>query len=214
MKKLLAVVVILTALLTACAAPPSLTFPMPGSNIAQLQPAQIVRETADFLGVEPDSLRAPAMHSLSLTSDFHWYYLNMIFFSFVQEDRHGQHFYYSFLHADPQNAQFLIMPPERLEPWRNIGSTLHSLQDYLDAVRYLPQQHLLDMIDPPADSFWLRIGHEEVENRPIVFYNRHGVLEQLQGEHIMFSLMPMHTVADNRYEGTAYDTIHLFFELG
>ncbi|MCL2195032.1 MAG: hypothetical protein FWB76_03685 [Oscillospiraceae bacterium] len=218
MKKLLIALVILPALLLAACAPTQpMVIPMPGSNIAQLQPELLVREAAAFLGVAPDELRAPTLHTLVITNDFQWKDLNMIFFSFVQEGRRDQAFYYSFLHADPQHAQFSVQPPERLEPWRQIGATLHRLQDYLDAVRYLPQQHLLDMVYPPADTFWLSIGFEEVEDRPEVFYNRYGVIEQLNGEYIMFSLRPMFAVEGsdgNRHEGTAYDAIHLFFELG
>jgi len=240
MKKLLAVVVILTVLLTACAAPPSLTFPMPGSNIAQLQPAQIVREVADFLGVEPDELFMPTdFFPLMLTTDFHWAHLHTICLIFTQETRHGMQQYTSQLQGHPDSASFRVLPAWQL---RYPRQPLNRLQDFLNALHYLPQQHILDLVYPPAAAFMLELVLADTQTtyHPNVFYNRHGVVEQPHGEFVLLALLPMYAAVEvdgyiymdhtqsaagyayggttqsfeQGFQGTGADTIFLFFELG
>ena len=89
------------------------------------------------------------------------------------------------------------------------------MQDFLDALRHIPQEHILGMVDQPADHFMLDLipSGIAITERDQVFYNKDGVIDEMPGAYILFALAPMYGY-DGDYRGTGYDTIFLFYEIG
>jgi len=229
MKKLLIALVILPALLlAACASPPSLIIPMADRNIAQLQPEQLVSEAAVFLGVAPEELFVPAENFPKpwLNAEFEWITFPDVSLVFAHEAHHDAPQYLSLLEVYRRISSFCIRV---VPPWQNQYplQPLHRLQDVLDAWHYLPQQHILNMVYPPADGFMLDIMMADsayITDRPEVIYSRHGVIEQLAGEYIRLSLLPMYAadfvdndssdaISSYSHQGDGANLIYLLFAL-
>ncbi|MCL2195033.1 MAG: hypothetical protein FWB76_03690 [Oscillospiraceae bacterium] len=207
MKKLLAALVILPALLLAACAPTRpMVIPMPGSNIAQLQPELLVREAAAFLGVAPDELFLPqwSRPRFTLTREFDWSASPSIPLVFALQQAQ----YQSRLRAHGGN--FIVDSPYVMPV---IEQPLLPLLAFLHALRYLPQDDILALY-PAAEGFFLSLttAGEIYTPHTELFYNRYGIIEELHGDYyyITFVLTPMHAVEPGAYQGAGISFI-LFF---
>ena len=229
MKKAIAIVaaVLLGLSVVACGGGASLgTFPMQGENIAALQPAQVVAEVADMLGVAVDEIFVPNhdMFHFWLSSDFDWDRLQTITMMFQQETRRGTHIYTAQLQFSPLcgGGEFIVTQPS---PWRwqydnpyDPLRPLHRLQDVLNALAHIPQEHIRGLFGHAPDLYMLEISSRGVayDHHPWVFYDQHGVMDEHPGNPILFSLQPMFRVGatdEHGHQGDGEDVIYLFFDI-
>ena len=240
MKKIFAIVLIalLGLSVAACGNAGNRSFLMQGDNIADLQPAQMMDEIADIVGVPADNIFASDFNvfDLWLSGNFDWPHSNTITMMFERETRRGTHMYTAQLQVWPRQSEFFVT-----QPWRQYPDfptqPLHRLQDILTAIASIPQEHIHGLFADAPDLYQIKIIPNGIagDDHPHVFYNQFGVVNELSGRHILFALAPMYRVETNgeryfhveagddvdtdaapehHYQGTGDDTIFLFFDLG
>ena len=186
-------------------------FPMDGSNVSQLDSAQIAGKIAktqklknsEALYVNADNFE------LRLTKEFDFENRGTIrFFYYDKWD-----VYSAQLRIHPDSGKFFVT--ERGE-WAEQQS-VYQLTDYLDALKYLPQAQIQTLY-PDAQGYLVMLteGGTPEDFEDVLTYGKDGAGE-IDGWQIHLLLIPRYEKAETDAEGTedaaaGTQRLHLFYE--
>ena len=181
---------------------PSREFSMNGVNVRDLDVDTIIGRVQKLEGLDNANPYTNAGNfSLMIDSDFNWANSQTVryFYDRKQETRSAQ------LRIFPDdNRYFLTDSSEWPEQNR-----IYLLQNYLDAIKYLPQEEIRRMA--PADRY-IVVQVEEgtpADYSRVISYTQNGA-EGTYGWLIHLRLEPLHSAAEG-YVGTGDEVIHLFY---
>lgn len=182
---------------------PDRTFPMTGTNVADLEPDRIVARISEIEGLEDGSQVWTGADPFDqvLTAAFDWEEDAAIRFFYQQH----QTTYGGQLRMDRAEGVFFVT--ERTE-WTE-PSLRYLLYDYLKALQCLPQEAIRALA--PADGYNLVVeegGAPEDYDR-VISYAADGPCA-LDGWYIHLRLEPLHANG-GAYSGTGDEVVHLFY---
>lgn len=180
------------------------SFPMDGNRVSDLNPQWIVDEITAMEGLKDGTaLCVNGSQTVYLTPNFEIRNSGEVTFFYVQK----QQTYRAQLKMSPgENAYSLTSPTSW--PWQN---TVFSLQSYLDALKYLPQEEIR-LLAPGADLYSVTMvesGTPDDWDRTIT-YTPQGT-EAIDGWDIHLQIQPCYKNEDGAYHGLGEDIIHLFY---
>lgn len=184
-------------------------FPMPGMNLSDLQTDNIIQNIAQITGTERDKIMLPGGNSnfgLSVTGSFDWCQDNTIAIHLNKEWSNSNRLYGCQLRIMHYDSRFYVT-----DIWhRNTltPSTLY-LYDYLNALKYLPQEHIRELVNGKPDlypiNFLFDHTTEPDETLACVYYNPSGVTGK-EDWVIGFYIQPMYVYSEadyaNGFEGS------------
>ena len=179
------------------------TFPLTGTNAADLDPAAIVARTAEIVGLEDGGSLYMGQDQFDqyFDADFNWDADAAIRFFYNQ----GQQTLGSQLRLYREDGVSFVTEPTAWEA----QPVVYLLYDYLKALQCLPQAEIREMA--PADRYLVTFQHggapEDYDR--VLTYTADGPGE-LDGWYIHLRLEPLHA-AEGIYTGTGDEVIHLFY---
>lgn len=179
-------------------------FEMRGDNIADIDPDYIVSEIRKAEKLNPDAeiYTRPGGFSLDMDSDFELWDNQTIVFYFKRQDG----MYREQLRFFGDSDMFFLPGESRVAA----PETVYLLEDYLNALKYMPKDEIRRMC-PNADLYLIDfVGFSEAEelNR-VITYSKDGVTNL--GEKLIHIVIgPMHGSDEDGYSGTGDEMIHLF----
>ena len=180
-------------------------FEMRGDNIADIDPDYIVSEIRKAEKLNPDAeiYTRPGGFSLDMDSDFELCDNQTIVFYFKRQDG----MYCEQLRFFGDSDMFFLPGESRVAA----PETVYLLEDYLNALKYMPKDEIRRMC-PNADLYLIDfVGFSEAEelNR-VITYSKDGVTNL--GEKLIHIVIgPMHGSDEDGYSGTGDEMIHLFY---
>ncbi|HBD86156.1 MAG TPA: hypothetical protein DC001_01865 [Clostridiales bacterium] len=146
---------------------------------------------------------------LNVSDSFDWKQPATVSMFVSKNKTGGSPYYASQLRIFPDERNFRITEPHLQEP----PQSQYSLKHYLEALKYLPQEHIRSLIHDNPDMYIIRIieGGIPDDGQPCVFYNING-LTGSNGWHIRLDVQPLHQDDDGSgYHGLGSDVIHVFY---
>ena len=191
----------------------STSFPMQGLNISDLQPDEILQQIANFSGVSEENIFVPdgAIANVLLSDDFS---LNTVTISLMWEAGRNA-LSCQFRISQPSSDSFFLTARQRQERWPPFQ---YRLEELLNALKYLPQEHIRSLFELPPDKFSINFISPALLSQsdpPLVFYNRDGLTDDVGEHYLFFVIMPMYQHEDDphRFSGDALSAIALYFAL-
>lgn len=180
-------------------------FEMKSDNIADIDPDYIVSEIRKAEKLNPDAeiYTRPGGFSSDMDSDFELWDNQTIVFYFKRQDG----MYCEQLRFFGDSDMFFLPGESRVAA----PETVYLLEDYLNALKYMPKDEIRRMC-PNADLYLIDfVGFSEAEelNR-VITYSKDGVTNL--GEKLIHIVIgPMHGSDEDGYSGTGDEMIHLFY---
>ena len=175
-------------------------FPVTGRNLSDLDTDQILSGICEAEGLEdPSVLNANADNfDMAVTSDFDLDNAGAIRFSYVE---HKKTYCAQLRLFYEENQYFVTERSKWLEQ-----TMIYKLRDYLDALRYLPQEEI-KKLSPDADhySIYMRPEGTPEDYSRVVTYGKDGAGE-IGGWQIHLEIVPL-----KNGRGTGADVIHAFY---
>ena len=176
-------------------------FPMTGRNLSDLDTDQILSGICEAEGLDdPSVLNTNADNfDMAVTSDFDLDNAGAIRFSYVE---HKKTYCAQLRLFYEENQYFVTERSEWLEQTK-----IYKLRDYLDALRYLPQEEI-KKLSPDADhySIYMRPEGTPEDYSRVVTYGKNGAGE-IGGWQIHLEIVPL-----KNGRGTGADVIHAFYD--
>ena len=183
---------------------PDRAFPMTGDAVTDLAPEYIAAQIARIEKLEDDTVLyiTDDQFEVDLTPDFRWV------------DDPALRFFYN-RGEKTRGAQLRMFCGEqeyfvtKSSTWQLEGQHF-PLEQYLEALRYLPQAELRQL-SPEADQYIVLVAAGDVpeETARTITYTARGV-GAVQGPYIHLAVFPMHG-ANGAYRGTGDEVIDLFY---
>jgi len=185
-------------------------FPMHGSNLSDLQSDYIVDHVAQITGASSERIFVSDSNFMIQTNEnFDLYIGGAISIMFPQSRFGSERNYSSQLRIFPDNNDFFVTSAQRYEP----SQQYFHLKVYLDALKYLPQEHIRSMVrdNPSIYQIVLRDRSQVVNNATNVFYNEYGLTSDNNWT-ILLHIQPMYIGEGNDgYTGVGTDIIQIFY---
>ena len=205
-------------LLLACACCGGLSnrsFPMQGTNLSDLQPEEIIRNIVRITGATDDNIAVPVWNFISglhVTGDFDWYMDGAIsLVAFSKKRLVGTRDCSCQLHINLEDSQFYVTEPSKLTSY---FTRRFDLKDYLEALKYLPQEQIRRLMGWQPDMYSINIVLMDSmpdDDKPCIFYDMNGLVEERNWQ-IRLDILPMkRSESDDGYAGVGEDFIHLFY---
>ena len=178
------------------------SFSLTGDNVSDLNPTGIVDRILKTEGWESSNVYVNANNfDLHVDSDFNWMNSQTVRYFFGNTKKT----YSSQLRIFPDEDQYFLT--ERTE-W-NEQKQKFLLQNYLEAIKYLPQDAIREMA--PADKYIIlqrEDGRPSDYNR-VITYSSEGV-EDTDGWYIHLEIQPLHADGE-AYSGTGDEVLDVFY---
>jgi hypothetical protein len=147
--------------------------------------------------------------TLQVTEDFDWY-LDGTISMLVPRTNFGTSSYHAcqlriFTH---DNAEFFVTATSRQEPEENNYLLVH----YLEALKYLPQEHIRSMIRDNPAGYQIILNPSFDYYMPSVFYNRHG-LTYSEAWTIALDIYPLYAIEGDAYRLMIREALKLDYPL-
>lgn len=179
-------------------------FPMQGHNVADLDPQEIVEQIAHMERLQyPSELNVNTdQFEVLLNTDFQWEKSGTVRFFYTQ---HHQT-YSAQLRLNLEDNTYTVTQPTTCSE----QTTIYGLQDYLEALKYLPQEEIRRLA-PDADRFFITHVAEGVPGGDrTITYTADGVSD-LDGWLIHLVVQPLYQKVNGGYQGPGDEAIHLFY---
>jgi len=186
---------------------------MQGINLSDLQTDEIIRHIVQVTGAKDDSIIVPGDNfQLQVSDNFDWINSATISMLVSKNKTGGNPYFACQLRIFPDERNFFITEPQQQEhPQRR-----YSLRYYLDALKYLPQEHIRSLTHDNPDTYLINFvdGGVPGDNHNCVFYNMNGLTDN-NGWYIRLDIQPMYQDEDGSgYHGLGSDVIHVFYGEG
>ena len=186
------------------------SFPMKDRNLADLQTDAIIIHIMQVTGAKDDAiLVAIDNFQLQVSGNFDWKDSATISM-FVSKNRNGGAPYFACqLRIFPDEHNLWVTKPRQQEQ----PQSQSDLRYYLDALKYLPQEHIKSLAEVNPDMYLINLtdGCVPSDNQPCVFYNRDGLTEN-GSWNIRLDVQPLYQNENGSgYHGFGSDLIHVFY---
>jgi len=181
-------------------------FPMQGTNLADLHSGEIIHRITEFIGAEDSIIYAPvSSFGFQVNKDFVLQEGAAINIVFPKKNR-----YYG--------CQLQIRPSETLfwlaGTWKaTLPEQYCLLEDYLDALRYLPQEEIRGLTQIQADRYSINNAADDMpdDGKPCIYYGKNGIVQQGVWK-VRFLIWPLvRSNQNDGYEGNGDNALHLFY---
>lgn len=186
--------------------------PMQGVNLAQLQPEAVLRHIAQVTGAADGGVIVPGDNfQLQVSEDFDWLEPAAVSMFVSKNKPNGSPCYACQLRVFPDELKFWVTEPQRQDPPEN----RYGLKQYLDALKYLPQEHIRSLLYDEPDRYLINLADGGIpgDSQPCVFYSGDGrKLTGYNGWDIRLDIQPLYQNEDGGgYHGLGSDVIHVFY---
>ncbi|MBE6925466.1 MAG: M56 family metallopeptidase [Ruminococcaceae bacterium] len=181
---------------------PPRDFLMKGNNISHLEPSAIVKRILDIEDWESSNIYTNSNNfALTVDSNFNWAGSQAIRYFF--SNAHTT--YLAQLRVFPDEGKYVMMEPTE---WVEQGR-IFLLQNYLEAIKYLPQDTIREMAQ--ADRYIIRQidGGQPADYDRAITYCADGV-QETDGWYLHLQIDPVHSDGEG-YSGTGEEVIHAFY---
>jgi len=181
-------------------------FPMQGDNLADLHSGEIISHITEFVGAEDNIIFAPvSSFGFQVNTDFVLQEGGTINIIFPKRNR----YYGRQLQIRPSEALFWLTGT-----WKAaLPEKYCLLEDYLDALRYLPQEEIRSLTKIQADRYSIDSAADDMpdDGKPCILYGKSGVVQQGVRK-IRFTVWPtVRSEQNDGYEGNGDNVLHLFY---
>lgn len=185
-------------------------FPMQGLNVSDLQTDALLHHIAQVLGAKREQIIVPEDNfQLQVSGNFDWMESQTVSM-LISKSETGGAFYAAQLRIFPGEHQFWVTKPQPQEP----PQKYFYLGDYLDALKYLPQEQIRSLMRNNPDTYLINFAGNASpsDNQPCVFYDQSGVTGTNSGWSVRLDIQPGYRDADGSgYHGSGSDAIHVFY---
>lgn len=189
---------------------------MESIQLSQLQSNDFIRRIAEETGAVDAQLFAPALNffPINITADFELKNQTTIALNYTKKTLFGEKTYGCQLQIAPEDERWLLTDPSRQTPPEDECN----LQDFLDALVYLPQAEIEALVQSRPDMYSIDFSYKSMpddavpeDGQPCIYYDKNGVTEPGRWL-IRLDILPMYRDAQNDgYAGAGEDRIHLFY---
>lgn len=188
------------------------SFPMQGANLSDLQPDEIIRQIVQITGAKSDSIIVPGRDNFTIqvAGDFDWQLSGAISMYVSKNKTNAGSLYSSQLRIFPDELNYFVTEPQRQEP----PERQYYLRDYLNALKYLPQEHIRSLTMDNPDGYIINFIGDGMpgDNQPCVYYDMNGMTENNNNWTIRLDIQPLYQDEDGAgYHGVGSDVIHVFY---
>ena len=184
--------------------PMSRGFPMQGHNVADLDPQEITEQIARIerlqdastLNVNPDQFE------VRLNADFQWVDTGTVRFFYWQ----NQQSYSAQLQLNLEDSTYTVTQPTTCPE----QTTIYKLRDYLEALKYLPQEEIRRLAPDPDQFSITHVAEGAPGGNHSITYTADGV-GNINSWLIHLTVLPLYKTGDNEYTSTGDGFIHLFY---
>lgn len=182
---------------------------MQGTNLSDLQTEALIKHIVKVTGAKDEGIIIPPNNfQLNVSGNFDWIDSATISMLISKNKMGGSPYYACQLRifSDKQNY-FITEPHGQDAPDRQ-----YLLRDYLNALKYLPQEHIQDLMSDNPDRYIINIVDRGIpdDNRRCVFYNMDGLTDN-SGWLIRLDVQPLYKEAGGGYHGLGSDVVHVFY---
>lgn len=188
-------------------------FPMNGINLSDLQTDDIIQRVVQITGAKNGKVFVPSDNNFSIqvTENFDWQLGGTISFLFSKNRFGTERAYSSQLRIMANNNEFFVTSADI----REIPENQYYLKDYLDALKYLPQDYIRSIVRENPDMYDIVFRDVDYINDelPKVFYSRNGLInDNVDNWTIMFDVYPSyHSEGMSGYTSLGSDTVRLYY---
>jgi beta-lactamase regulating signal transducer with metallopeptidase domain len=184
--------------------------PMQGVKLSDLQPEAMIRHIVQATGAKDDGIIVPGDNfQLQVSDNFDWIESATISMFILKNRTGGNPYFACQLRIFPDERKFWVTEPRRQEP----PQSQYDLRHYLDALKYLPQEHIRSLTHDNPDMYLINLveGGIPDDNQPCVFYNMNGLADNNRW-YIRLDVQPMYQDEEGSgYHGLGSDVIHVFY---
>lgn len=185
--------------------------PMQGINLSDLQTDAVIRHIVEVTGAKDDRVIVPGDNfQLHVSDNFDWMEESATISMFVSRNTIGGNPYFACqLRIFTDERNFWVTEPQR----QALPQSQYDLRDYLDALKYLPQEHIRSLTHDNPDMYMISLADNDVpdDNQPCVFYNMNGLSDNV-GWTVRLDIQPLYQDEDGGgYHGLGADIIHVFY---
>ena len=181
-------------------------FPMNGSNISELDTEQLIDRIAKAEKLNGNSqLFVSHSEDVLFATDFTWLTDDVIRYYYFKD----QKTYSGKLDMSRDENKYYIA---KAEEWINTYNDFYKMPDYLEALKYIPQEEIRQMY-PDADCY---LVHGKTEGIPsdyqrVITYTQNGI-EDIDEWDIHLFVSPTYEAEHGGYYGSGEELLHLFYD--
>ncbi|MEA4823590.1 MAG: immunoglobulin-like domain-containing protein [Clostridiaceae bacterium] len=182
---------------------------MQGTNLSDLQTEALIEYIVKVTGAKDESvIISPYNFELNVSDNFDWIDSATISMLISRNKTGGSPYYACQLRIISDEQNYFITEPQRQDP----PDRQYLLKNYLDALKYLPQEHIQSLISDKPDMYKINIvdsGFPD-DNQRCVFYNMDGLTDN-SGWLIRLDIQPLYEEDGGGYQGLGSNLIHVFY---
>lgn len=183
---------------------------MQGINLSDLQPDAMIRHIVQVTGAKDDSIIVPGNNfQLQVSDSFDWIESAAVSMYVSKNKTGGNPYFACQLRIFPDELKFWVTEPQQQES----PQSQYDLKHYLDALKYLPQEHIRSLAHDDPDMYLINFvdGGVPDDDQPCVFYNINGLTDN-GGWFVRLDIHPLYQDKDGSgYHGFGSDAIHIFY---
>lgn len=191
---------------------PDSTMPLESTLLADMDTGLMIRQIMGAINAKSDDIFLGDGPTINLTGDYRWEQTNVFqIFTSINQTRNqaaSQPYmrYQIEIQSETMDIEMFAQDGDYVPDARIKLSAL------LDALKYIPTEHINGFFETPPDKFILRAGTNITYNDeiPRVYYNRYGVTG-LSGWFVQLELTPLYGSANSGFAGNAGDVVLLCY---
>ena len=182
---------------------------MQGTNLSDLQTEALIEYIVKVTGAKDESaIIPPDNFPLHVSNNFDWIDSATISMLISKNKTGGSPYYACQLRIFSDEQNYFITEPQRQDP----PDRRYLLKNYLDALKYLPQEYIQSLIADEPDMYIIDIVDSGVpdDDQRCVFYNTDGLTDNSSWI-IRLDIQPLYEEDGGGYQGLGSDVIHVFY---
>jgi hypothetical protein len=183
------------------------SFKMSGNYLSDLQPEATVQDIAKIIKVNNSDINiSPDNFGLLVSSDFQWVGDEAIRILYT---KNGKPWNTSQLRIFIDDSEFFVTEPSN---WVANDGQVFSLQYYLEALKYLPQEEIMSSCKENPQRFAIELSENDrkLNVDRCLYYNKAGITENY-GWHVRLDIQPLYGDNSSDFTGVGHDIIHAFY---